>query len=54
MDIRGIYTRVKMECEELDFPKQGVLATYPRDWVELRVQAVSKWPGQLELLSCSE
>ena len=33
--IRGIYTRVRMECEELGFSKQSWLATWPHDLTEL-------------------
>ena len=36
------------------FAKQDIMAAWPRDWVESQVQAASKRPGQLELLSCSE
>ena len=39
--IRGIYTSVCMECEELVFPKQSGLATWPCDLTESRVQAAS-------------
>ena len=41
MGIRGIYTSVCMECEELVFPKQRELATWPQDLIESQVQAVS-------------
>ena len=37
VDIRGIYTRVRVKCEESVFPKQGGLATWPHDWTESRV-----------------
>ena len=30
-----------LECEKSIFPKQGGLATWPRDWAESRVQAAS-------------
>ena len=39
--IRGIYIGICMECEELVFPKQSGLATWPRDLIESRVQAAS-------------
>ena len=29
------------ECEKSVFPKQGGLATWPRDWAEWQVQAIS-------------
>ena len=41
MGIRGIYTSVRMKCEELVFPKQSWLAIWPRDLTESRVQATS-------------
>ena len=34
------------EREESIFPKQGGLATWPRDWAESRVQAASWRPSQ--------
>ena len=34
--IRGIYTRVRMECEMLGFSKQGWLVAWPRDLTESR------------------
>ena len=34
MGIRGIYTGVCMECEELVFPKQSGLPTWPRGLTE--------------------
>ena len=34
--IRGIYTRVRMECETLGFSKQGWLVAWPRDLTESR------------------
>ena len=46
---KGIYIYIyygEKEGEKSVFPKQGVLATWPRDWVESRVQAMSKRPGQ--------
>ena len=39
--MRGTNTGVKIECEELVFPKQGWLVTSPRDLTESRVQAAS-------------
>ena len=36
---RGIYTGVRMECEELGFSKQGWLAAWLRCLTELRVPA---------------
>ena len=53
--IRGIYIRVRMECEELGFSKQSWLATWPRDLTESRVQAASKQNCQtgLFVLQCS-
>ena len=37
--IRGIYTRVRMECEESGFSKQGWLTAWPRGLTESRVPA---------------
>ena len=42
MGMRGIYTGVRMECEESGFSKQSWLATWSRDLTESRVQAASK------------
>ena len=42
MDIRGIYTRVRMECEESGFSKQGWLAAWPCDLTESRVSAARR------------
>ena len=39
MGIRGIYTRVREECEESVFSKQSWLAAWPRDLIEPRVPA---------------
>ena len=33
----SIYSGVRKECEESVFPKQGGLATWPRNWIESRV-----------------
>ena len=33
----GIYTRVRMECEESGFSKQGWLVAWPHGLTELRV-----------------
>ena len=53
--IRGIYTRVRMECEESGFSKQSWLATQPCDLTESQVQAASKQNCQtgLFVLQCS-
>ena len=37
--IRGIYTRVRMECEESGFSKQGWLMAWPCGLTESRVPA---------------
>ena len=34
MGIRGIYTRVGVECEESDFSKQSWLAAWPHNLTE--------------------
>ena len=41
MGIRGIYTGVCLECEELVFPNQSGLVSWPRDLTESQVQAAS-------------
>ena len=38
--MRGIYTRVREECETLGFSKQGWLAAWPRDLTESRDRTV--------------
>ena len=38
---KGIYSGVYEECEKSFLTKQGILATWPRDLTESRVQAVS-------------
>ena len=38
--IRGIYTKVRMECEESGFSKQGWLTVWPCDLTESRDPAV--------------
>ena len=47
--IRGIYTRVRMECEKSGFSKQSQLMTWPHNLTELQVQAASKQNCQTEL-----
>jgi len=32
-----IYSRVREECEDTFSAKQGILATYSFDWIELQV-----------------
>ena len=49
MGIRGIYTRVRKECEESGFSKQSWLATWPRDLTEPR----GNWMASLYFLSCN-
>ena len=47
MSKKGIYTGVRMKCEESGISKQGWLAAWPLGLTELRVPAVSKvteWP----------
>ena len=39
MGIRGIYTRVRMECEESGFSKQSWLGSWTRGLTELQVPA---------------
>ena len=39
VSIRGIYTRVRMECEESGFSKQSWLVALTRGLTELRVPA---------------
>ena len=53
--MRGIYTGVRMECEESGFSKRNWLAAWPRDLTESRVQVVSKQNCQtgLFVLQCS-
>ena len=46
---RGIYTGVKMECEESGFSKQGWLAAWPRDLTESR----GNWTTSCPILSCN-
>ena len=53
MGIRGIYTCVCLECEELVFPKQSWLAVWPRDLTELQVQPRTNRMASLDFLSCS-
>ena len=43
--IRGIYTRVRMECEELGFSKQSWLVAWTRDLTEPQVPAVRQLNG---------
>ena len=38
--MRGIYTGVRMECEESSFTKQGRLAAWPRGLTESEVPAM--------------
>ena len=40
--MKGIYTGVRMECEESGFLKQSWLTAWPRDLTGSRVQAASK------------
>ena len=51
--IRGIYTRVKMECEELGFSKQSWLAAWTRAWLSRECQLRGNWTASLYFLSCS-
>ena len=51
--MRGIYTGVRIEYEKSIFPKQGWLATWPRDLTDSQVQAASKLNVQSGFLSCS-
>ena len=46
---RGIYTRVRMECEESGFSKQGWLAA----WVSHEFQPRGNWTTSCPILSCS-
>ena len=34
---KGIYCRLRKECESQFSSKQGILATWPRDWNKWRV-----------------
>ena len=49
MGIRGIYTGVRIECEESGFSKQSWLVTWPRDLTESRVNRIAS----LDFLSCN-
>ena len=46
---KGIYSRVYEECKESFTTKQGILATYARNWNKSRVNCLAR----LEVLSCS-
>ena len=46
---RGIYTRVRMECEELGFSKQGWLAA----WLSREFQPRDNWTASCPVSSCS-
>ena len=47
--IRGIYTGVRMECEESGFSKQGWLAT----WLSREIQPWDNWTASCPILSYS-
>ena len=47
--IKGIYTRVRIECKESGFSKQSWLVTWPRDLTESRVNRIAR----LYFLSCN-
>ena len=54
MGIRGIYTKVREECETSGFTKQGWLAAWPRDWVLSReTQSRDNRMPSCPVLSCS-
>ena len=46
---RGIYTRVRMECEESNFSKQGWLAA----WLSHEFQLRGNWTTNCPILSCN-
>ena len=46
---RGIYTGVRMECEELGFSKNGWLAA----WLSHEFQPWGNWTASCPILSCS-
>ena len=49
MGKKGIYTGVRMECEESGFSKQGWLAT----WLSCEFQLWGNWTTSCPILSCS-
>ena len=49
MGIRGIYTGVRMECEESGFSKQG----WPAAWLSREFQPRGNWTASCPILSCS-
>ena len=49
MGKRGIYTGVRMECEESGFSKQGWLVA----WLSHEFQPLGNWMASCPILSCS-
>ena len=49
MDKKGIYTGVRMKCEELGFSKQGFLVA----WLSREFQPRGNWTASCPILSCS-